>query len=143
LALLKARSHTQDIVGQANISKAQRWRAGKASPMLADSTRLRTKLLSGGVATKGESRFLGIYWDPRRRRCRAMTSSALLNVETPTAFDHRIRFFCIYPPTQSIWPSAALPPAFPGFPTIGEIFESTAACKARLQGLRLGECLRR
>jgi hypothetical protein len=33
LALLKARSHSQDIVGQANISKAQRWRAGKASPM--------------------------------------------------------------------------------------------------------------
>jgi hypothetical protein len=32
-----------------------------------------------------------------------------------------------------------LPPAFLGFPTTGEVFESTAACKARLQGFSLGQ----
>jgi hypothetical protein len=82
-----------------------------------------------------------VYWDPHRSRCRAMTS-ALLNVETPTAFDHRIRFsVLIHQRSPFGRAKAALPPASPGFPTIGEAFESTAACKARLQGLRLGECL--
>ena len=33
LALLKARSHSQDVAGQADTSKAQRWRVGKASSM--------------------------------------------------------------------------------------------------------------
>jgi hypothetical protein len=31
LALLKARSHSQDVTGQVNISKVQRCRVGKAS----------------------------------------------------------------------------------------------------------------
>jgi hypothetical protein len=34
---------------------------------------------------------------------------------------------------------AGLPPAFLGFLTTGEVFESTTACKARLQGFSLGQ----
>jgi hypothetical protein len=35
--------------------------------------------------------------------------------------------------------AAGLPPAFLGFPTTEEVFESTTACKARLQGFSLGQ----
>jgi hypothetical protein len=35
--------------------------------------------------------------------------------------------------------AAGLPPPFLGFPTTEEAFESTAACKARLQGLSFGQ----
>ena len=48
LALLKARSHSQDVAGQANISKARRWRVGKAS-----SPGYRIRLLSGGDSRTG------------------------------------------------------------------------------------------
>jgi hypothetical protein len=69
-----------------------------------------------------------------------MTSSTLPNMETPAAFDHSIRFSV---PThqRSTFDRtiAALPPACLGFPTTGEIFESTAACKARLLGFSLGQ----
>jgi hypothetical protein len=61
-------------------------------------------------------------------------------METPAAFDHSIRFSV---PThqRSTFDRAiaALPPALLGFPTTGEVFESTAACKARLQGFSLGQ----
>jgi hypothetical protein len=101
-------------------------------------------LIFGGVATNDKPRFLGIPWDPRRRRCRAVTSSTLPNMETPAAFDHSIRFSV---PThqRSTFDRAVagLPPAFLGFPTTGEVFESTAACKARLQGFSLGRLFRR
>ena len=62
-----------------------------------------------------------------------MTSSTLL-METPTAFDHSIRFSVTF--DRAI---AGLPPAFLGLPTTREVFESTAACKARLQGFSLGQ----
>jgi hypothetical protein len=68
-----------------------------------------------------------------------MTSSTLPNMET-TAFYHSIRFSV---PThqRSTFDRAiaGLPPAFLGFPTTKEVFESSAACKARLQGFSLGQ----
>jgi hypothetical protein len=90
------------------------------------------------VATKDKPGLLGIHWDPSRRRCRAMTSSTLPNMETPTTFDHSIRF-SVPPHQRSTFglAIAGLPPAFLGFPTTGEAFESTAACKTRLQGFSL------
>ena len=61
-------------------------------------------------------------------------------MEAPSAFDHSIRYSV---PThqRSVFNSAiaGLPPAFLRFPTTGEVFESTAACKARLQGFSLGQ----
>ena len=69
-----------------------------------------------------------------------MTSSTLPNIETPTAFDRSIRFSV---PTHQHstfnHAIASLPPAFLKFPTTGEVFESTATCKARLQGFSLGQ----
>ena len=69
-----------------------------------------------------------------------MTSSTLPHMETPTAFDHSIRFSV---PThqRSTFGRATvgLPPAFLGFPTTEEAFESTAACKVRPQGFSLGQ----
>jgi hypothetical protein len=66
----------------------------------------------------------------------------LPNMETPTAFDHSVRFSV---PTHqySIFNRAiaGLPPAFLKFPTIREVFEPTATCKALLQGFRLGRGL--
>jgi hypothetical protein len=44
----KARLHSQDVAGQANISKARRWRVGKAS-----SPGYRIRLLSGGDSRTG------------------------------------------------------------------------------------------
>jgi hypothetical protein len=69
-----------------------------------------------------------------------MTSFTLPNMETPTVFDHSIRF-SVPPHQRSTFglAIAGLPPAFLGFPTTGEAFESTAACKTRLQGFRLGK----
>ena len=61
-------------------------------------------------------------------------------METPTAFVHSIRFPV---PTHRCskfdCAIAGLPLAFLGFPTSGEVFESTAACKARCKGFRLGK----
>jgi hypothetical protein len=61
-------------------------------------------------------------------------------METPVTFDRSIRFSV---PThqRSTFDRAiaGLSPAFLGFPTTGEVFESTAACKARLQGFSLGQ----
>ena len=66
--------------------------------------------------------------------------SKLPNVETPGAFDRNIRFSV---PThqRSTFDRAiaGLPPAFPGFPTTGEVFDDPAACKARLQGFSLSQ----
>jgi hypothetical protein len=61
-------------------------------------------------------------------------------METPTAFDHSIRFSIpTYQRGTFDRAIAGFPSAFLGFPTTGEVFESTAACKAWLQGFSLGQ----
>ena len=50
MSLLKARSHSQDVARQENISKDQRWRVVKASSI---SAGYRIKLLSGGDSRDG------------------------------------------------------------------------------------------
>jgi hypothetical protein len=52
LALLKARSHSQDIAGQADISKGQRWGVGEGFYIWLTPPGYRIKLLSGGVPLK-------------------------------------------------------------------------------------------
>jgi hypothetical protein len=71
---------------------------------------------------------------------RYVTSSLLLKKEIPGAFDSSIRYSV---PThqRGAFDRAieATPSAFLGFPTTGEVFESAAACKVRLQGFSLGQ----
>jgi hypothetical protein len=61
-------------------------------------------------------------------------------MEIPGAFDHSIRF-SVPAHQRGAFDRAigAMPPAFLGFPTTGEVFECTAACKVRLQGFSLGQ----
>jgi hypothetical protein len=77
---------------------------------------------------------------PPRRRCEVETSSLLPKMETPSAFDYRIRYLVPQHQRSTFDRTiAALPPAFLGFPTTGEVFDSAASCKARLQGFSLGQ----
>ena len=61
-------------------------------------------------------------------------------MEIPGAFDRSIRYSV---PTHQRGAFdrviEAIPPAFLDFPTTGEVFESAAACKVRLQGFSLGQ----
>jgi hypothetical protein len=53
MSLLKARSHSQDVARQENISKGQRWRVGKGSSISGRPTRIGSKLLNGGDSRDG------------------------------------------------------------------------------------------
>jgi hypothetical protein len=94
------------------------------------------RLIFDGVATEDKSRFLGIPWNPRRHHCKVMIST-LPNMETPTAFDRSVGFSIPIRRYSTFKRAiAGLPPAFLKFPTIREVFEPTATCKALLQGFR-------
>jgi hypothetical protein len=69
-----------------------------------------------------------------------VTSSLSPKMEISGAFDRSIRFSV---PThqRGAFDRAvgAIPPAFLGFPTAGEVFKSAAACKVRLQEFSVGQ----
>jgi hypothetical protein len=91
-------------------------------------------LIFGGVATKDMPRFLGITSRSPSPHCRAMTPSTSPNMETPTAFEHSIRFSVpAHQGSTFDHAIASLPPAFLGLPTTREVFESTAACPLTLE----------